>query len=123
MIDVARIFGAPVTDAGGKSAPNTSASDTPRRRSARDGGRELPHRRVSLRVAERVDMHRSDLRDPSKVVPHHVDDHDVLRALLLGVHEPMAYRGVGRGIQATRRRPLHRSGVNAIAAALEEELG
>ena len=89
MIDVARIFGAPVTDAGGKSAPNTVGERHAAPKIGADGGRQLPHRGVSLRVAERVDVHRSDLRDPSQIVPHHVDDHDVLRALLLGVHEPM----------------------------------
>ena len=83
MIAVARIFGAPVIDAGGKSAAKMLASETDRSTSASTVEVSC-HTRGYRSGAHRLGTRTLPLaRDATEVVPHDVDDHHVLGAVLL----------------------------------------
>ena len=77
---MALTFGAPVTDAQGKRAANSA--DERRIAHGRDLGGHLEERRISLHPEQRPHFDRAGPGDATQVVAHHVDDHQVLGALL-----------------------------------------
>ena len=75
----ARIFGAPVTEPGGKVAARISAQPTPSASRALHGGDQVRQPGMLLPGQQFGDRHRSRPADPAQVVADQVGDHDVLR--------------------------------------------
>ena len=115
MWSSAEIFGAPVTEPPGKTAPSSSASPTPVAQPPLDG-RDHVRDAGELALGHQVGpAHRARLADAREVVALEVDDHHVLGGVLLGLAQLAA--DAGRPGALDRLRP------DPVAAAGEEELG
>ena len=88
----------------------------------RDARGHLQQRRIALDVEERGGLDAAELGDAPEVVAQHVDDHQVLGALLLRAAERRGQRVVLLRGRAARRRPLHRPRAKQAGFALEEQL-
>ena len=97
----AAIFGAPVTEPGGKLARSRSASSVPGRRSAATSETRCQTPGCASTPAQLRHVDGSEARDAAEVVADEVDDHHVLGAVLGAVRElgPSA-----SAVAATRRR-------------------
>ena len=89
--------------------------------SADDGGDEMMDRRVALEREQLGDADAAGERHAREVVPHQVDDHQVLRAILGALLERAAERGVVRGIDAARARALDRARLDLPRAVEAKE--
>ena len=127
MTFIAWTLGAPVTEPGGKVARSSAASPWPGASSAADLGDEVPDARVRLGLGRVRRLDAAVLGHAPEVVAHQVDDHHVLRAVLLGA---LQRRRVARGavpligpvVTVRPRRRRNSSGERlAIAAPRREE--
>ena len=96
MICIARIFGAPETVPAGNVARSRSNGETPGEL-ARDLRDEVRDVREALRLEEALDLHRARHTDAREVVAPEVDEHHMLRAILLGGEQPLGVAFAGRG--------------------------
>ncbi len=88
----------------------------------RHRGGHLEQRRIALHLEQRSDRDAADLGDAAEIVAQHVDDHDVLGAVLLGRLERGHLARVLLGRAAARGRALHRPGRQRPPVTPEEEL-
>ena len=92
-----------------------------RRRVGRRAGGHLPHARVFFEGKFVESAHRA-ARETAEVIADHVEDHDVLRAVLFRAFQSLLLPLIfGKG-HAARRRPLHRSGDEMLTLEVKKEL-
>ena len=97
MISIARTFGAPVSVPAGKPARNASIAVSPCAQLAVDLADQVQHVRIPLDHHELGDAHRSVRGDAADVVASEIDEHQMLGALLLVVHQLFGHARVVLG--------------------------
>ena len=93
-----------------------------RGRSRRDRGRHLPNGRIALERHEALDFDTAGRGDPAEVVAHHVDDHQILGALLRRTGELRGLAIILCRESTPASGALHRAHDQAITLPREEEL-
>ena len=105
----ARIFGAPVTDPGGKVAARISGPADAAASRAGHGGHQVRQPGVLLPRQQLGDQHRAGPADPPQVVADQVGDHDVLRKVLVRERFPRPGGALDRRRGDAHRRPGDRN--------------
>lgn len=88
-----------------------------------DGQGHLPDSRVACDATELTDAHRAGCSDASQVVAHQIDDHRVLRAVLLRLREPICARLILFKPTPARGCAFHRPRDEVSAIPMKEEFG
>ena len=107
-------------DAAGNNAVNSSTNDASA--SPIDGGGELQDCRIALDVKQVCHADGTRTRDASEIVPHHVDDHDVLGALFFRLAQPACLLEILLEPQSASGRALHRPRLDRRAVPVKEQL-
>src|SRR5262249_7104124 len=120
---MARTLGAPVIEPAGKAARMASSGGWARASSAAPGAARGGDGGERLEIPGSLDVHRAITRHAAQVVAVHVDDHDVLGAIL-GAHGELLRQGdVFRRVLAAAARALDGACDEAAPAARQEKLG
>ena len=83
---------------------------------------QLPHGRIALRREQRRHAHRPGRGQPAEIVAQQVDDHHVLGARLLALHQRVTPRAILFEPASARAGALHRPRLEPMAAPLDEQL-
>ena len=108
-------------------APGNTARMIWRERRARlqeplNGAGHLPDRAVGLDGEQRGHVDGAGAAHPAQVVAHHVDDHEVLGPLLLGLGELVGQGDVGRVGRGPGPGAFHGPALETLALATQEQL-